>query len=155
MCHLYTGQRPSLSIRDETILSPERKLHKDCGRKGSVAKQKLWEELIAYFPLIRHRPHRKRFFQQFFVAAGTSLSSCYLAMIGGHRQAHRLSFEKTRTAQKMTRPTVILLRVFAPMGMCLPSHCLATKERIHFTVPLQRLEGYTHRLMGGIYEVRH
>jgi hypothetical protein len=40
------------------------------------------QELIAYFPLIRHGPHRKRRFQQFFVAASTSLQSCYLAMMG-------------------------------------------------------------------------
>jgi hypothetical protein len=28
--------------------------------------KKLWEELIAYFLLIRHRPHRKRRVQKFF-----------------------------------------------------------------------------------------
>jgi hypothetical protein len=27
--------------------------------------KKFWEELIAYFPLIRHGPHRKRPLQQF------------------------------------------------------------------------------------------
>jgi hypothetical protein len=42
------------------------------------------QELIACFALIRHGPHRKRRFQKFFVAAGTSLQSCYLAMIGGY-----------------------------------------------------------------------
>jgi hypothetical protein len=45
--------------------------------------KKFWEELIASFPLIRYGPHRKRL-QQFFVAAGTSLPNCYLAMIGGY-----------------------------------------------------------------------
>jgi hypothetical protein len=44
-------------------------------------KKKFWEELIASFPLIRHGPHRQRL-QQFFVAPGTSLPSCYLATIG-------------------------------------------------------------------------
>jgi hypothetical protein len=47
-------------------------------------KEKLREELIAYFLLIRHGPHRKRRSRQFFVAAGTSLPSCYLAIIGGY-----------------------------------------------------------------------
>jgi hypothetical protein len=28
--------------------------------------KKFWEELIAYFPLTRHGPHRKRRVQQFF-----------------------------------------------------------------------------------------
>jgi hypothetical protein len=43
--------------------------------------KKLWKELITYFPLIRHGPHRKRH-QQMFIAAGTSLLCCYLATIG-------------------------------------------------------------------------
>jgi hypothetical protein len=34
------------------------------------------------FPLIRHVPHRKRRLQQFFVDAGTSLTSCWLTTIG-------------------------------------------------------------------------
>jgi hypothetical protein len=45
--------------------------------------KKFWEELIAYFPLIRHGPHRKRRLQQFFVAAGKSLPSRCLATKGG------------------------------------------------------------------------
>jgi hypothetical protein len=36
-----------------------------------------WEELIAYFPLIQHGPHRKRRLQQFFVAAGMYVPTCY------------------------------------------------------------------------------
>jgi hypothetical protein len=33
--------------------------------------KKFWEELITYFPLIRHGPHRKRSFLGFFaIAAG-------------------------------------------------------------------------------------
>jgi hypothetical protein len=34
---------------------------------------KFWEELITYFPLIRHWPHRRRRVQQFHVAAGTNI----------------------------------------------------------------------------------
>jgi hypothetical protein len=43
-----------------------------------------WEELIAYFPLLPHKPHRKRRLQQFFFSAGTSLPNCYLATIEGY-----------------------------------------------------------------------
>jgi hypothetical protein len=41
MCHTYTWQRRSLLIRHERILSSDRMLHKDCDRKGSVAKKKI------------------------------------------------------------------------------------------------------------------
>jgi hypothetical protein len=38
---------------------------------------------------------------------------------GIHRQTHRLSFDKTQTAQKMTRPKIILLlRVFVAAETC-------------------------------------
>jgi hypothetical protein len=59
---------------------------------------------ITYFHWIRHGPKRKRRLQQYAVAAGASLPSCYLAMIGGyilrslclaaiewlHKETHRL-----------------------------------------------------------------
>jgi hypothetical protein len=45
--------------------------------------KKLWEVLLVYFPLIRHNSQRQHL-KQFFVTAGTSLPSCYLAMIGGY-----------------------------------------------------------------------
>jgi hypothetical protein len=51
-------------------------------RAASIGNIKFWEELIAYFPFIRHGLHRKRLVQQFFVAAGTSLPSRCLATIG-------------------------------------------------------------------------
>jgi hypothetical protein len=44
--------------------------------------RKFCEELIACFPLIQHRPHKKEHFQQFFVAVGMTSLSCCLAMIG-------------------------------------------------------------------------
>jgi hypothetical protein len=48
------------------------------------------EELIAYFPLIRHGPNRERRLQQLFVSAGTSLPSRCLETVGGvHIQTHR------------------------------------------------------------------
>jgi hypothetical protein len=46
--------------------------------------KKFLEEIIAYFPLIRHGPHRKRRLQQFFVAAGTRLPSHCRLTIGGY-----------------------------------------------------------------------
>jgi hypothetical protein len=58
---------------------------------------------------------------------------------------HRLSCNKTWTAQKMMHPTILLLlHVFIAMGLCLPSSWIATIGRIQ-----------TQRLTGGIYEVCH
>jgi hypothetical protein len=45
--------------------------------------KKFWEELMAYFPLIQHGPHRKRHLQQFLFPAGTCLPSRCLATIRG------------------------------------------------------------------------
>jgi hypothetical protein len=50
----------------------------------SITNKKFWEELIAYFPLTRHGPQRKRSLQNVFIASGTSLLSCYLATIRGY-----------------------------------------------------------------------
>jgi hypothetical protein len=58
-----------------------------------------------------------------------------------------LSFDMARLAQKMTRPTILLLRrVFFFARTCLLSPCLAPNGGIHIQ---------THRQMGGIYEVRY
>jgi hypothetical protein len=52
----------------------------------------------------------------------------------------------TRTAQKTKRSTILLvLHVFVATGTCLSSSCLITTGRIQIQ---------THKLMGGIYEVR-
>jgi hypothetical protein len=51
--------------------------------RAVILNEKFWEELITYFLLTRHGPHRKWRLQQCFVAAGTPLSSCYLSTIGG------------------------------------------------------------------------
>jgi hypothetical protein len=45
--------------------------------------KKFLEEEVAYFPVVRYGPHRKRRLQQFFVAAGTSLPSRCLATVRG------------------------------------------------------------------------
>jgi hypothetical protein len=60
--------------------------------------KKFWEELIACFHLIRHRPHIKRRVHKFFsivacvfVAAVKFLPSRCLATTGIHIEAHRLT----------------------------------------------------------------
>jgi hypothetical protein len=73
-------------------------------------------------PLIWHGLHRKRCF---LITAGTSLPSCYLATIGGHRET-----------QSHMRPTILLyLCVSVVQGMCL---------LIHFSEPLPNDRRDTH-----------
>lgn len=88
---------------------------------------KIWEELIAYFPTKWHVPHIKLCLQQFFIAVGMFIPSCYLVTIG----------EYIETDHGHT-PTIILLflRVSVATGTCLPSRCLAIKGGIHVTEPL-------------------
>jgi hypothetical protein len=83
--------------------------------------------MITYFPLLRHGLHRKRRLQQFFVAGGTSLPSCYLATIGGYRD---------RSTDTRVQTIILLLRLVTVAGTYLPNRCLATKGRLHFTEPL-------------------
>jgi hypothetical protein len=86
---------------------------------------------------------------------GTSLPN-YLPNNGSG--IHRPSFDKTRSALKTMRPTILLLiRLVAAAGTRSPSRCLAPKGRIHLTEPLSchnRIHADTHRLMGGVYEIR-
>jgi hypothetical protein len=42
----------------------------------------LWEELIDYFPLMLHKPHKNQPLKQFIVAVGTRLTYRCLAKIG-------------------------------------------------------------------------
>jgi hypothetical protein len=52
--------------------------------------KKFWEELIAYFPLIRHGPHTKRGVQQFFYCCMCCSGNVFTEMIGKtHRQTER------------------------------------------------------------------
>jgi hypothetical protein len=47
--------------------------------------KKFLEEIIAYFRLIRHGPHRKRLLRKFFVAAGMFLPNrCLVTKRGTH-----------------------------------------------------------------------
>jgi hypothetical protein len=118
------------------------------------------EEWTAYFPLIRHGPHRKRRLQQFFVAAGTYLPN-YLPSNG--RGIHRPFFDKTQAAFKMMRTTILLLfRLVVAAGTCSPNRCLAPKGKIRVrtlnravALPLiGSIHAHAQRLMGRIYEVR-
>jgi hypothetical protein len=60
---------------------------------------------------------------------------------GIHRQAHRLSFHKTRTSLKMTRPAILLpLHVFVAAGKCLSSRYLPNRRWIHFTERLPSID---------------
>jgi hypothetical protein len=117
--------------------------------------KKFWEELIAY-----RGPHRKLRLQQFFVATGTSLPSFYLATVGGYTDRPTDSpLIRHRPHRKWRGQQFICCCVYS-----LPL------ERVWWAVAQQRKEGYTlpslslatiggmhiqtHRLMGGIYEVR-
>jgi hypothetical protein len=84
--------------------------------------KKFWEELIAYFPLIRHGSHRKLCLQQSFVAAETCLPSRCLATIGGYTDRPTGS-PFIRHGQHRT--ILLLLRVFVNTRACLRSRYLA------------------------------
>jgi hypothetical protein len=63
--------------------------------------------------LIRHWWHIKWLLQQLFVAAGTSLSSSYLAMIGGHTYRHTDWWEGfMKYAVEMSSGVMIYIRSF-------------------------------------------
>jgi hypothetical protein len=100
--------------------------------------KKFWEELIAYFPLIRHGPYRKRRLQQFFVPAGTSLPSCYLATIGRYTHRHTDSSMIRHGPHTKRRVQYFFLfqRAFVAAVTRLLSRCLAPKVEINFTEPL-------------------
>jgi hypothetical protein len=121
--------------------------------------KKFWEELIAYFPMIRYGPHRKRRLQQFVVAAGTSLPSCYLATIGGYTNRPtdwplmRCGLRRKWYVQQFSIITCIRFRgnVFTD-----PKPNNEWRDTYYRAFTWQRLEGYiykTHRLMGEIYEL--
>jgi hypothetical protein len=81
-----------------------------------ILNKKFWEELIAYFPLIRHAPHRKRRLQLIFFCRGNVFIEPLPSKDGGGGytdKPHRLSFDTTRTAQKTTRPTILLCSVYS------------------------------------------
>jgi hypothetical protein len=106
-------------------------------KKSRIKKREFWEELIAYCPIIRHRPHRQRRIQQFFVAAGTWLPlSCN--DWGIHKPADspliRHGPHRKRRVQQFFVPCIGAVT-------CIPSRWLSTKGR------------YTYTQTDGIYEV--
>jgi hypothetical protein len=65
------------------------------------------------FPFIRHGPRRKLRFQQFFVTAGTCLPN------RDTQREPQTFFDMTRTTQKKTRPTILLLLLLiVAQGTC-------------------------------------
>jgi hypothetical protein len=104
--------------------------------------KKLWEELIVYFSLIEYGSHRKWRLQQFFDASTTFLQSGCLTMMGGYTHSRTLVwYMKWAVQVTMSQIILLLLLLFVAAAASLPSRSLATYT-------------YTHRLMGGIYEVR-
>jgi hypothetical protein len=100
-----------------------------------------WEVLIAYFPLIRHGPHRKRRLQQLFFSAGSSLQSCYLATIRGYTDSQiPLWCDMDLIENDASNSSSIFAWICC--------------RRNVFTNPLpSNMCIQRHRLMGGIYEV--
>jgi hypothetical protein len=104
-----------------------------------IFNKKFWEELIACFPLIRHRPHKRRHLQQFFVAAGTCLLSRSLVTIGGYTDRP--------TDPPLIRHGQYRKRRLQQFFYCCVIRCIATiRGDTHIDIQ-------THRLMRGIYEV--
>jgi hypothetical protein len=105
-----------------------------------------WEELIAYFPLILHGPHRKRHLQQFIVVAGTRLQNRCLATINGYTERP--------TDSPLTRHGPHIKRHVQQFFYC----CVIRCRGYAFTEPTpsndKGIHIQTHRLTGGIYEAR-
>jgi hypothetical protein len=97
------------------------------------------------FPLIRHGTPQKTTPLTILNCRGNVLTQLLPSNERDiHRQTHR-------------QEILLLLRVFVATGKSLPSRCLAMKGGIHFTKPLPsnyRKDTHTHKLIGGIYEVR-
>jgi hypothetical protein len=104
-----------------------------CVAKIIYKYKKFWEELIAYFPTLPTILHCRR--------------NVFIKQRRIHRQIQWLSFDRAQTAQKMKRPTVLLLlRVLVALGTCLPSRCLVPKIGIHLTKQLPSNDhGNSHR----------
>jgi hypothetical protein len=94
---------------------------------------KLWEKLIAYFSLILHGPHRKRHLQHFFVAAETSLPSCYPATIRGYtdRPTDSPLIGHGPIENDESNNSSIVACVFVAAVTFLPSRCLSTYTYRH------------------------
>jgi hypothetical protein len=107
------------------------------------------KKLIAYFLFIQHGPRRKWHLQKFFVVVRRILPRCYLAMI--ERYIDRPTDTRVQQFFYCCVYPLPRERVYRAVdeewkeGYTLSNFCLATIGRIRIQ---------THRLMGGIYEVR-
>jgi hypothetical protein len=104
--------------------------------------KKFWEELITYFPLI-HDYTENDSSSNSRGAAGTSLPSCHLAMIGGHTDTRVQQFLYCCVYSFPLERVFRAVALQQKDGYTLPSRCLAKTGGLHI-----------HRLMGGIYKER-
>jgi hypothetical protein len=89
--------------------------------------KKFWEELIAYFSLIRHGPHRKRRFQKFFCCCLCIRSRSnvfprrYLATIAGYTYVYGQDYGRDlrSTAFEMGSGAMIYIQSFIKTGLAI------------------------------------
>jgi hypothetical protein len=92
----FTANKLCPSIRLLFALNVQYKeLSLFCNLNTLTEEQELWDEPVAYFPLIRHGPHIKPHVQKFFYfcvcirCSVTVIPSRCLAMIGGYPYGHK------------------------------------------------------------------
>jgi hypothetical protein len=98
-----------------------------------ILKEEFSYKLIAYFPFIRHGPHRKRCLHQFLVTAGMCLQSRCLAPNIQTCQQSLLLYDMDRKENEAST-ILLLLRVFVATRTFLPTRCLATIEAIYMHI---------------------
>jgi hypothetical protein len=66
-CEVTWGLTPVSSVKNQRLAASPKHTNAQCGEECRIFsllslfwRKKFWEELIAYFPLKRHGPHRKR-----------------------------------------------------------------------------------------------
>jgi hypothetical protein len=105
------------TLKMKTIRTPKRRF-KLMLQDAKSQKTALTNNLVSFDTTLtaQKRP------QNVFIAAGTCLPSDYLATVADKAtQTYRISINKTRTTQKMTRPTILLLlKVFVAVLLRLP-----------------------------------
>jgi hypothetical protein len=116
---------------------------------------KFWVELISYFPLIWHGLHRNRCLQQVFIAAGPSLPSYHLAMIGEYIHLQTLLWQDRGHIENGVADNSFIIACIHCCGNMFTEALPSTKWRdtLNWVIALHRWEGY--RLMGTIYKAYH